>query len=167
MLAMSLSAHDPTETWAARLLQRKSIVRSFAKALSLLYCMHTTSGGRGRMAIDIRRRELVVALGGAMAAWPLAVRAQQPSLPVVGLLIAGTQEAFAHVVPAFRRGLKEAGFAEGENVAIEYRWANNDADQLSALAADLVRRRVTVIVTPVTSTAALAAKAATTTIPIV
>src|SRR5262245_60988883 len=77
MLAMSLSAHDPTETWAARLLQRKSIVRSFAKALSFLYCMHTTSGGRGRMAIDIRRRELGcrarrrdgrMAVGGAGAA---------------------------------------------------------------------------------------------------
>jgi ABC-type uncharacterized transport system substrate-binding protein len=86
---------------------------------------------------------------------------------VVGLLIAGTQEGFAHLMAAFRRGLSETGSVEGQNMAIEYRWANNDANQLPELAADLVRRRVAVIVTPVTTAAALAAKRATATIPIV
>jgi putative ABC transport system substrate-binding protein len=113
---------------------------------------------------DLSRRGVIGLLGGA-AAWPRAALAQP--IPVIGLLIAGTQETFAHLLAAFHKGLREAGFIEGQNVAIEYRWANNDNNQLSELVADLIRRRVAVIVTPVSTAAALAAKAATPTIPIV
>jgi putative ABC transport system substrate-binding protein len=115
------------------------------------------------MPVNIGRRELIAAVGGA-AAWPLSARAQQPALPVIGLLDSRSPDAMSDRLRAFRQGLKDTGYVEGENIAIEYRFAENQFDRLSTLAADLVRRRVAVIATTGPS-AAFAVKAATATIP--
>jgi putative ABC transport system substrate-binding protein len=117
------------------------------------------------MAIGIGRRQFISTLGGATVAWPLVAHAQQAAMPMIGFLNGGSPDGFATQVNAFHQGLKEAGYVEGQNVAIEYRWANDQYDRLSALADDLIRRRVSLIVANTPSN--LVVKAATSTIPIV
>jgi putative ABC transport system substrate-binding protein len=115
----------------------------------------------------MRRREFITLLGGAVATWPTVIAAQQGQLPTVGFLHPGSPDVTGHVLAPFRKGLSEGGYIEGQNVVIEYRWAHGDNDRLPELAADLVSRHVAAIATPNSAAATLAAKAATTSIPII
>src|SRR5262245_20483168 len=128
--------------------------------------MAVAPGERDRM-LDLRRRDFVTLLGGAAVGWPLTARAQQTAMPVIGFLGTLSPEGFNEPMRGFRQGLRESGYIEAENLRVEYRWAENQPDRLPALAADLVSRRVAAIAVVGGPPAVLAAKAASSTIPVV
>src|SRR5580704_14621506 len=133
----------------------------------ILFACRQTNFEHGQMAIGISKRYFISALSATAITWPLAARAQQPAMPVIGFLNSLSASAVEHLVQAFRDGLSDAGYVEGRNVTIEYRWAEGQIDRLPALAAELVERQVVVIVTSGGDVSAQAAKAATSSIPIV
>src|SRR5262249_46191795 len=145
------------------ILRTISPTRTPANSIS---CDPALAGG-DRMHFDQLNRRAFITLLGGVATWPLAARAQQAAMPVIGFLNPTSLDSNVDHLRAFRQGLKDVGFIEGENVAIDYRWAENQIDRLPALAAELVRKQVAVIATTGATAAASAAKAATTTIPIV
>src|SRR5262245_15699628 len=157
---------DPQETWAAPdFRSAERIVRSFSKAWYRPLRRMDRPPREGHMAIHIQRRDFITLLGGAASAWPLAAHAQQPALPLVTFINSGSRDGYAPMVAAFRHGLREAGLVEGQNVAVEYRWAEGQFDRVPAIALELVGRPVAVIVA--NTPGVLAIKAAITTVPIV
>src|SRR4029077_13929465 len=147
--------------------RRKGNARMVAADTTTDPCSYRQGRKRAQARGVKRRREFISLLGSAAAAWPISVRAQQPAMPVIGFLDSRSSDAMGSRLGGFRQGLKELGFAEGENVAVAYPWAEDRLDRLPEMAAELVSRQPTVIVTTGGPTTALAAKAATTTIPIV